>query len=91
MKLYDYREDEDFKYLICEYCEDGDLLNLQAKQSNKVFKFETAIEIICEIVKGLEYVHSKGYIHRDIKSQNVLVKRNPNGPSVFLLSFRYSN
>ena len=36
MKLYDYKEDEDFKYLICEYCDEGDLLNLQAKQQNKI-------------------------------------------------------
>ena len=82
MKLYDYKDDAEFKYLICEYCDGGDLLNYQAQQKNKVFTLERATEIMAEIVKGLEYIHSKNYLHRDIKSQNILVKNLPNDQKV---------
>ncbi len=27
VKLFDYREDKDYVYLILEYCDGGDLLN----------------------------------------------------------------
>jgi serine/threonine protein kinase len=37
VELFDVEEDERYKYFICEYCDGGDLLSLQAKQPNKVF------------------------------------------------------
>ena len=37
MKLLSTEQDKDFKYMVCEYCEGGDILNVQAKQPNKVF------------------------------------------------------
>ena len=42
MRLIDDDEDEKSKYLLCEYCNGGDLLNLQAKQPNQVFQLERA-------------------------------------------------
>lgn len=42
MKLIDSDEDEKYKYMLCEYCEGGDLLNLQAKQPGQVFSLERA-------------------------------------------------
>ena len=74
MRLYETREDEAFKYLFCEYCNGGDLLNYQAKQTDRVFKLEKALQVSAEIIKGLYELHKKGYLHRDIKSQNILVK-----------------
>ena len=40
MKLYDSFEDEKYKYMQCEYCDGGDLLNLQSKQKGQVFNLE---------------------------------------------------
>jgi len=28
---------------------------------------------IREVAKGLEYIHTQGFVHRDIKAQNILV------------------
>ena len=53
MNLYRVEEDKEFKYLVCEYCNGGDLLNLQAKQKNKVFTLERATQILAEVVKAL--------------------------------------
>lgn len=76
MQLYDFDEDENYKYFICEYCDGGDLLNFQAKQPNKVFSVDKATAILAEVIHGLELLHENGYLHRDIKSQNILLKKN---------------
>ena len=77
MELLGFEEDDNFLYFICEYCDGGDLLNYQAKQPNKVFTIKRAAEIMSEVIKGLELLHHLGYLHRDIKSQNIILKKDP--------------
>lgn len=81
IKLYDVFEDETSIYLALEYCDGGDLINYQAKLPNRVFSLAKATEVLAEVIIGLEQLHQEGYLHRDIKSQNVLIK-NENGKEV---------
>jgi serine/threonine protein kinase len=74
IKLYNVHQDNDFYYLCLEYCDGGDLVNYQARFKDKVFPLNKAIEILAEVIRGLEALHNEQYLHRDIKSQNVLVK-----------------
>lgn len=85
MELLDFEEDENYQYFICEYCDGGDLLNAQAKQPNKVFELKKATEIMAEVIHGLELLHSMGYLHRDIKSQNILLKKDPKNEGKYVL------
>jgi len=64
--------------MLLEYCNGGDLLNMQASQPNRVFSLESATEYLSQVILGLEVLHKKGYLHRDIKPQNVLVKNEGN-------------
>lgn len=59
---------------MCEYCDGGDIISVQAKQPNKVFPLSKAIEILSFVIRGLECLHDSGYIHRDIKAENILMK-----------------
>ena len=74
IKLYDTEEDEKYIYMVLEYCNGGDLINYQAKLNNKVFTLDKATTVLAEVIIGLEHLHKEGYLHRDIKSQNVLIK-----------------
>ena len=58
---------------------------MQAKQPGKVFTLEKATEILAEVIKGLYDLHEAGYLHRDIKSQNILIKTE-NGKEVQFFS-----
>jgi serine/threonine protein kinase len=48
------------------------------------------IFITLEIAKGLEYLHSQKIIHRDIKPQNILIKKENNEFKVKLSDFGIS-
>ncbi|MGC4046671.1 MAG: protein kinase [Armatimonas sp.] len=60
--------------MVLEYCDGGNLLTYQSKLKNKVFPIAEAIDIVVDVLKGLKVIHESNYIHRDIKSENVLIK-----------------
>lgn len=37
VKMYDFKEDDQYYYMVLEYCDGGDLVNLQATSPNRVF------------------------------------------------------
>lgn len=75
VQLFDVKSDDEYYYMLLEYCDGGDLVNLQAMEKNKVFSLEKATEYLSQVIKGLEQLHKAGYLHRDIKPQNVLMKK----------------
>ena len=76
--------------MLTEYCNKGNLLQEQSKMPNHVFTKNRAIEICVDLLKGLEYLHCEGYLHRDLKPTNILVN-NENGKDVNLIISRSLN
>lgn len=62
-------------FIITEYACLGDLAHLIArrKKKNKPFNEETIWIYFLQILTGLHALHSKGVIHRDLKSANILM------------------
>lgn len=44
-------------------------------QTNFVYSFDEGRKIIADIIRGLQFIHGHGFVHRDIKSENILVKK----------------
>jgi len=62
-------------YIQCEYCEGGSLADDIAKrrEQNKPYTESELRTIATHLVKGLQYIHSKGLVHLDVKPDNVLL------------------
>ena len=64
-------------WLVMPFIEGGSLRNIISTLTPQGIKDEPMIaSILKQIVEGLQYFHSKGLIHRDVKSDNILVSSN---------------
>jgi serine/threonine kinase 3 len=66
-----YMKDSDL-YIIMEYCGAGSASDIM-KLLNKTFTENEIAIILTDTLKGLEYLHLKKKIHRDIKAGNILL------------------
>ena len=71
MKLYEFYSDEEYFYLINEFCSEGDL----SEKLRKVGRFEEKLVklLMFQIFSAVWYLHSNNVIHGDLKLENVMI------------------
>uniref|UniRef100_A0A8C5SJ72 non-specific serine/threonine protein kinase n=1 Tax=Laticauda laticaudata TaxID=8630 RepID=A0A8C5SJ72_LATLA len=67
-------QDENYLYLVMDYYVGGDLLTLLSKFGDCI-PLEMARFYLAEMVMAIDSIHSIGYVHRDIKPDNILLDR----------------
>ncbi|XP_067413438.1 myotonin-protein kinase isoform X2 [Emydura macquarii macquarii] len=67
-------QDENYLYLVMEYYVGGDLLTLLSKFGDRI-PLDMARFYLAEMVMAIDSLHRMGYVHRDIKPDNVLLDR----------------
>ena len=70
--VYDVGEDKDKHYIVMEYVKGYTLKQLIKKRG--AIPYKEAVWMIKQLAGALMEAHRKGIIHRDVKSQNVLIK-----------------
>ena len=65
-------------YFATEFLNGGDADGLITKRYLAPVFYKEACEIIMQSLEGLHFAHTKSYIHRDIKPQNILIHREKN-------------
>ena len=76
IEFYDYEDDNNNQKIYMEYADQGTLENKIAKykQEGKNFTEEEIFDYLIDILLALYSLNKKGIIHRDIKSENILLK-----------------
>lgn len=71
LKFYDWYETKNNLWVILEYCTGGDLENILKQDGHLP---ESSIRIFgIDILMGLKYLHSQGFVHGDLRPRNFLV------------------
>ncbi|KAG5671761.1 hypothetical protein PVAND_001940 [Polypedilum vanderplanki] len=73
VKLYYSFQDKDNLYFVMDYIPGGDLMSLLIKKG--IFEEELARFYIAELTCAIDSVHKMGFIHRDIKPDNILIDK----------------
>lgn len=71
LTVYEFGVDGDRYYIAMEYLDGGTLRDKMDAKGK--FTAEEAFAIMTEVLKGLDFAHSKGIIHRDIKPDNIQI------------------
>ncbi len=68
----DFGEAEDIAFLISEFVDGGVL----EEQLGQPLPREYVVRMLAPIASALDYAHTKGVVHRDVKPSNILVARD---------------
>lgn len=66
-------QDTRYLYMVMEFMPGGDLVNLMM---NYELTEKSAQFYVAELVLALEAIHSFGYVHRDVKPDNMLISKS---------------
>ncbi|CAN6277706.1 unnamed protein product [Urochloa humidicola] len=59
--------------IITEYAKGGSVRQFLARRQNKSVPLRLAVKQALDVARGMAYVHALGFIHRDLKSDNLLI------------------
>jgi serine/threonine-protein kinase len=74
VQVFDVGQQDGWLYLVMQFVDGEDLKHLIARQGP--LPAQRARDITLQMLDGLGAIHRTGILHRDIKSQNVLIDRN---------------
>ncbi len=70
--IYEIGEHEQNIFLAMEYVE-GKTLKKLVEQESESLSLKKVLEIAIQICEGIDAAHEKGIVHRDIKSDNIMI------------------
>ncbi|XP_030669304.1 serine/threonine-protein kinase Nek3 isoform X2 [Nomascus leucogenys] len=69
-------EAEGHLYIVMEYCDGGDLMQKIKQQKGKLFPEDVILNWFTQMCLGVNHIHKKRVLHRDIKSKNIFLTQN---------------
>ncbi|KAL8449855.1 hypothetical protein Emed_002818 [Eimeria media] len=85
MRLYAAYEQEDFVCLVLEYLRGGELFDYLSEKGP--FSEDQARHAMRRILLALQAMHMKGIVHRDLKTENLIIEHPSNPASIKIIDF----
>lgn len=76
IQYYGFYSDNQQFLIIMDYAENGTLTKFINNNKDKEHDWNFNTKIIEQMAKGLAYIHQEGFLHRDLKSMNILLTNN---------------
>lgn len=76
MPVLDMLVFKDYVIIASEYADGGSLNGWLAQNGGKAPTSEKALEMMVGILRGIEHLHSRSVVHRDLKPDNILLQGN---------------
>ncbi len=85
VRYYDSFIEKDQICILMDYCQKGKQINdssclgdlygkvKEARERNYKFNASMVLDWFCQLAIGLEHIHSKKVLHRDLKTSNILL------------------
>ncbi|MFS7910712.1 putative dual-specificity kinase TKL-Pl-4 family [Helianthus anomalus] len=62
--------------VVVEYLPGGALKNFLIKNRRKKLAFKVVVQMALDLARGLSYLHSEKIVHRDVKTENMLLDKS---------------
>ena len=75
VRVHEILEDDKNIYMALELIEHGNLLEVlsQMQENGTPFNERDVANIIYQILLAINYIHTSGVVHRDLKLENIMV------------------
>lgn len=77
VRIYDFGQSDDLLYMVMEFVGGGSLGSYlrQLHHVGKVIQLQEVLYLLAQVSEALGYAHARGVLHRDVKPDNILLKK----------------
>lgn len=85
VRLGDWCDTKKRIYMVVEFCDGGDVFERVVQY--KKFSEKSAIHVIKAVCSGLDHIHRMGFVHRDLKPDNLMYLTKEEDSAIKIIDF----